>query len=566
MSRDNRAKSKKGIKETTGTFFRHLWQLLGNGRISNDVVELSPDPGTNILRNVSDPERNYDASNKNYVDLGDAYLQSQISALDNVVITGSITWTGTGFIYRVTRCTYRIQGIPYTSSRTQITLSPSDATHNRIDVVYLDSNGQVGVAEGTPDASPIKPTIDTSEQIELTFIVVEAGTTEPAGISFEQIYNENTEWVGSFFDRLNGLYGPFTVNFENTTDPVVGSVSAYANIMEHRDNIKFTKNIFFEIPATGNLVLYIKLLDSLGVNSTINFSFFNLTTLSGNSAWIGNNQVRYGVDPNLLNVWQLCVIPITEFNTSGEEIDVLLIEKRGSNLLPVEFYLDDIKIESSDIIVSNLSLDLNALVDVTVSSPVNGETLVYNSTTKQWENAASFLPLAGGTLIGNLIMSGSEIRLEPGKKIYFDGSGNKAYMWEFSGQLFINTEDGYTEIGGSVGGVKITAGQNFEFSRLIARASTRVGPGAIAATQHTCELTTTGTGDAITLGSGVASGQILTINYVAEGDPADTAILIPASRNNYASITFNTLGDSVTLQFGTGGWTIIGFYGSVGFA
>jgi hypothetical protein len=45
---------------------RHFYELLIN-HIGNDVVKVSPDPSTNILRNVTDPEQRQDAATLNWV-------------------------------------------------------------------------------------------------------------------------------------------------------------------------------------------------------------------------------------------------------------------------------------------------------------------------------------------------------------------------------------------------------------------------------------------------------------------------------------------------------------------
>ena len=53
---------------------------------------------------------------------------------------------------------------------------------------------------------------------------------------------------------------------------------------------------------------------------------------------------------------------------------------------------------------------LSMLDDVDITTPTNGQALVYNSTSLKWENGSGFLPLTGGTLTGNLTTD-SEIRL-----------------------------------------------------------------------------------------------------------------------------------------------------------
>jgi hypothetical protein len=88
------------------------------------------------------------------------------------------------------------------------------------------------------------------------------------------------------------------------------------------------------------------------------------------------------------------------------------------------------------------------------------------------------------------------------------------------------------------------------------------GPGAVNVTQLTTAFTSTGTGDALTLADGVA-GQLKIIVYVAEAAGADTGILTPTNLGAGTTITFNNVGDSVTLQFIGTDWWVIGFRGAV---
>lgn len=84
------------------------------------------------------------------------------------------------------------------------------------------------------------------------------------------------------------------------------------------------------------------------------------------------------------------------------------------------------------------------------------------------------------------------------------------------------------------------------------------GAGAVAITGAIHEVTTTGTGDALTLADGT-EGQHLNIVYVAEGAGADTAILTPTNlAGANTTVTFNALGDSAHLLFTAGTWFFLG--------
>lgn len=88
------------------------------------------------------------------------------------------------------------------------------------------------------------------------------------------------------------------------------------------------------------------------------------------------------------------------------------------------------------------------------------------------------------------------------------------------------------------------------------------GPGAVNITSLATVFTSTATGNALTLADG-AQGQLKTIIYVAETAGGDTGVLTPANLGSATTITFNAVGDSVTLQFAGTDWWVVGFRGAV---
>ncbi len=81
-------------------------------------------------------------------------------------------------------------------------------------------------------------------------------------------------------------------------------------------------------------------------------------------------------------------------------------------------------------------------------------------------------------------------------------------------------------------------------------------PSVLPVIKDQIEITTAGTGDAFSLPDG-GPGQYLTLLYVAEGSGTDTAIVTPTNLAGGTIITFNAVGDTALLKFGTGGWYFI---------
>jgi hypothetical protein len=88
------------------------------------------------------------------------------------------------------------------------------------------------------------------------------------------------------------------------------------------------------------------------------------------------------------------------------------------------------------------------------------------------------------------------------------------------------------------------------------------GAGAVNITSLATAFTSTAAGNALTLADG-AQGQIKTIIYVAEAAGGDTGVLTPTNLGSATTITFNAVGDAVTLQFAGTDWWVVGFRGAV---
>lgn len=84
------------------------------------------------------------------------------------------------------------------------------------------------------------------------------------------------------------------------------------------------------------------------------------------------------------------------------------------------------------------------------------------------------------------------------------------------------------------------------------------GAGAVNVTTLVTKVTSTGA-NALTLADG-ADGQVKIIVMVVDGGDAT---LTPTTKTGFSTITFNDIGDGVTLVFTTGtGWIIVGNNGA----
>jgi len=246
------------------------------------------------------------------------------------LISGSITWSGSGLVYDATDLDYYILCSRYFANSTTLTLAVADPTNPRIDKFYADITGAIGVITGTPATNPQEPQVNPLNQIDLGFVYIPAGSTVPAGTTQTVIYNENVEW--------SGTSDVPSINFAYATNPYIGSLSTYIPNAPNSSYVEWQSNgIDYLFSEAQYLKFWVRLNDNF-VSDPL--SFFDVTfeytdvTVSQTLA-VGNGD--YNMDYSLINQWQLVSIPLTGITTFGTEFNEVHFV---INSAPTSFQLD----------------------------------------------------------------------------------------------------------------------------------------------------------------------------------------------------------------------------------
>ena len=119
----------------------------------------------------------------------------------NAIINGGVVLRSTtALIYNVWATSFVINNKYYSFGvNDDVILTQGDTTFDRIDVLAIEVDGNVKpftatvvVLEGVPSANPVKPTVDLSKQVEVSFVNVAANQqTDPNAIT-DTIYDDNT--------------------------------------------------------------------------------------------------------------------------------------------------------------------------------------------------------------------------------------------------------------------------------------------------------------------------------------------------------------------------------------
>jgi hypothetical protein len=249
-----------------------------------------------------------------------------LKKVNGIVVGGIVSWSGTGLTFNVSYVVYLCNNIPFTISATSFTLDAADPALDRIDVVTVNDQGAVEILKGTPAASPIKPQVDFT-QIELTYIVVPAGATQPV-VNELVIWNENIESVGAATD--------ITANFDNLVNPYIGLKAVNASNVLSGGKLTFTLSAPQAVADFTTLSMFFRLKQNIPTGAKIFVQFFN-------GADSASNEVPLIIESTLLNTYQFVAIALSDFRFTSDEFDILQLRYSGFNFNG--FYLDYIRLE-----------------------------------------------------------------------------------------------------------------------------------------------------------------------------------------------------------------------------
>lgn len=407
------------------------------------------------------------------------------------MISGGITWSGTGLTYDVSFLNYFFNGNK-TANPTQVTLTASDPTDNRFDAIVVDEAGTVTAITGTPSANPEVPAIP-EDQLQVTIILVAAGSTTPT-IATEEIYMDDptTNWTFSTYQTATPTG---SINFAGTSSPKQGTECIEAST-DARLGARFVRSTSFDAFQYTMLQVWVRFTGTaVATNKSLNVRFENSAgTLVGSTV----NLFSYGLQRGVLNTWQLVVVPITAFGAlpatvkglkmimAGGTVGVVrqwdidyMILTNGSvpfaNVPTIAFYKDDVGIASQSGInlieglggatIDAVNNPLYNRVDYTVNA-FGGDALSYRDETTQesvisreYDNVSPTYTLtianvfggvpSGTFTVGETMTGGTSGAI--GIYEYFDGTSINI--------MYITVTSGVFEVGETITGG--TSGQTF---------------------------------------------------------------------------------------------------------
>ena len=296
---------------------------------------------------VQDPQQRLQAEQ---VEAALAELAAQVDSLtpeamrsgSYLIAGGGVAFTA-GLSLRVSAAQYAILGTVYTSPETAVTASAADPTHDRIDVVVVDTLGSVAIVTGVPDANPEKPDIDPATQLELSFYIVPAGVAS-LSVTTTDVYHEGTEWTTSRSGTTNV--------FNATTAPLAGTVSIEGTAVTTGNYVRFQAPTSFDPNAQDLLVFYIRSKAAWPVTRQLSITLRASGAQRGTAVVLSDGQ--FGFASALTGAYQQIVVPVSAFGAGGLLVNQLQIQCTGSGGT-IGYWIDDVVFQAGAAAVTDES-------------------------------------------------------------------------------------------------------------------------------------------------------------------------------------------------------------------
>jgi hypothetical protein len=368
----------------------NLIGTLGNGKMKDGqsyFLVFAPVQDTPSVTKTSQLENDGEDGENPFISYSDLYT-------GNAIIRGGYYHVA-NYDYFVWADRYIINNVTHTNYISQtITLDPSDVDFDRIDVIVINDDETISKITGVPASNPLKPAIDDSTQVEVTFILVKANTVAPDDVENILLYDENLQQLGG---EANTAKNSASIDLANTAQAYKGTKSIRyldspaGTYTELELGNPFYRNDF------DYIVLFIKLINNVNHSIRINF----IKTAITNSQGIAITNGKYGFDRLNTTDWQSIVIPREDFNlTAGPYSKIQVINQRSG----ASFYIDNIFLQK------NPSIPNPQLIEKTSDIPLNdGE-----DGTSRYTEETDFKTVGGQSIIGSGdIPVGGDIYSEP---------------------------------------------------------------------------------------------------------------------------------------------------------
>ena len=303
---------------------------------------------------------------------------------------GNVIWTS-GYSFDVPPTVVAFNGTAVSFAGTSVTLQDSDPTNDRIDLVVADNSyGTIAVVTGIPTTPPAPPDYDPDSQFQLTFVPVDANTTQPEDVDIAWIYLENTEWT------LTATHASIDVN--SVVNPYAGTKDIEGTSCPNGAVVRYQAPFVFELNNYQTLYFYLAPKAGWGTRS-LRVQFETSSGVIGKILTIKDTTFGF-ITAN--PAYQLIAIPINLFAVPvGTQVFRIRFSVVSSGAALSGFYLDTIGLQLGVAPPAQAIADASTTVKGIVQLEQNGGTISGRAVTGDDYRLA--LAVAGTSLAYNAL-------------------------------------------------------------------------------------------------------------------------------------------------------------------
>ena len=346
---------------------------------------------------------------------GEKFLPAAYDAYGEVILRGMILSYNSGLTYNISSGEYRMYGATYVYTGGSITINSGNSLYSRFDIVYVtgDTQSLAFVLSGTPSPTPTVPSL-VEGQLQVGIIAVGANFTGGTGSTLIQVtsdtvfeyYTTSTgiQRAGAYNAEASGQYS-FALS-RNTRaygqDSVALGLGAIASGQSQTVVGQYNSINNDDYFIVGN-----------GTSDGSRANAFRVTT--GGSAYVTNKLyvTNYeiettGASTNFALIYDGSKFKPQSLTTASGAITGLTSAGTGNILILSS-------LTNSNIVFKTISAGTN--IGITES---NGTIIISGS----GGVTGNFLPISGGTLTGNLLISNASLSANT---VSFLNSNNNQY-------------------------------------------------------------------------------------------------------------------------------------------
>ena len=289
------------------------------------------------ITGLTAPTSGTDATTKTYVDEAIAAAVPSGASQDSFIVSGGQVAWESDYVFRVSAASYYIGGVLYASSEDTVTLAAADATEDRIDVLALNTAGEVVAITGEHAAQPSEPDVDPATQLKLGIVFVAASSSAPT-ISSVILYADQAGGPAEWNWSTSGT----GFNVGSTTNPHAGTKCIEGtNAANGAYALGQVNTGTIDPNAYDRLVFYIRSKSAWNSGRVLRVQWFNAGVAKGTPITVGAGY--WGFDTSITAGYQLISVPMLQFAIpAGVLVNQLRITDSGGS---IGFYLDDISLQ-----------------------------------------------------------------------------------------------------------------------------------------------------------------------------------------------------------------------------